>query len=1049
MFKRALVFRRQARSLGAALVLTTVLTLVMTIATPGSAAHAEEPAAPAPAPVGAAAAASVEPDPAGAPAAAPAEQPPAEPAPVAPAPEAAQTAVPTQTTAPTEPEAASPEPGDLVEPTPEPAPGDLVDPPPAPAAGELGVAAGRPSPTETLSASPLATDATVVAPTVVGAPEPGVAAPYLHWVVAPAAAGSTFELQHRSRTGTVLAGETFWGEWSAWSATSTVADCTASCATTGDRDIDAGDFQLTQVGSQQIALNTPTAEQEYRVRPATAPATRFWTDTSWRTASFSDGVANLGTFTTTSNTSLACTPGSFYSVSSAGVITLVTPTGGGASTTQVFGTPTGFGNVEANALGIGPGGTSMYLLERAASTAAGISAMHHYSVSSGWQRVLLSGVKLDAARYTAGAVNLADGKYYFAAFANGQSQSATIYSVTPQGRVTMLGTFRTAEQTQQASGDIAFDAAGNLFVVVTSNSNGNPTRLYSISAATLTAANGTTLAVASFSQIFTGFSEVVGAAFNSDGRLYLGSSSTVRIYNPATQSFESGDAATGLASTDLASCLTPSTLTVSKDVVGRAGTGDQFTVIVRNVSGVQLASAATSGAGTGIQATAGPVAAVVNSVYTFTEEFSNGNGAQYASSFTCVDQNGPAIPVDTTTTPGSGRITIPGAGSNVTCTIRNAPLTGSVTIRKVLEDAAGTMRTPGVGWDVRTAVTATTPTVTRSGTEWQQTGSTGTATWGLTFTATTSRATVTVAETQQDGYALQEGACIVRPIASAPFVQSFSTASGTSLTQVAPGTRIECTFVNRVQPTRLTLVNEVTGGAGVGEWSLSATPAGGAAIALVSGVTQDVAPAGLLLAANGGPATYAASPWICIDQAANRVTVTSASVTIALGKQVTCTITHATAHLVLLKHIDEQRAGNLTASDFDLTARPLDTSAGLPTMTVDGSEAPSTANTFSVLPGSGYALDESSTYAYLQLRLQQQAANGTWADVTSTDIVAPAAGQTAVYRFVNAAPPALALPLTGGIGADAYLFTGLALLLLAGTVVLIRMRPLRRAGRLT
>lgn len=970
-----------------------------------------------------------------------------EPVPTAPA----ETAAPVPT---------EPQPGDLVEPaptpapSPEPAPGDLLEPTPAPQPGDLvqptPAPAPAPAPTDPLgTAAPASTETegAEAAPLVVAAPEADVQGPYLHWLVSPASAGSSFDLQVRTRTGTVVAGETFWTEWSAWSATSTVADCTAACTATGDLDVDAGDFQVTQIGGQQVALDTPTAQQEYRVRAAAPPAGQFWTDSSWRTASFSGGVANLGTFSTTTNAALSCAAGSFYSLANNGLITLVTPTGGGTATTQAVGAPPSFGNSEANALGIGPGGTTMYLLERSSSNAAGISAMHYYSVSLGWQRVLLSGPSLEAARYTAGAVNLADGKYYFAAFSNGQSQSATIYSVTSQGFVTKVGQFSTQEVTQQASGDMAFDAAGNLYIAVTSSSNGNPTRVYTIGAQTLAAGNGTSLAVADFSDIATGFSEAVGAAFNSDGRLYLGSATTVRIFNPSTQTFEAGNAATGLSSTDLASCLSPATLTVSKDVVGRAAAGDQFEVSVRNAGGVTLASAKTTGSGTGIQATAGPVAAVVGNVYTFTETFTNNNAALYATSFTCVDQNGSALAVDTST-PGSGRVTIPSAGSSVACTIRNSPLTGTVTIRKVVEDASGTTRTPGVGWSVTAAVTATVPKVAVSGASTQLTGSNGTATWGLSFSSTAARATVAVAETPQSGYALQEGACIVRPIASAPYVQSFTSAAGTSLTQIAPGTRIECTFVNRQQPTRLTLVNEASGGAAAGDWSLSATPSGGTAIPFVSGTRQDVAASTYVLAATGGPATHVAGAWTCVDQGGSAVAVASASVTLAVGRQLTCTITHATAHIVLLKHIDVTMAGTLQASDFDLTAMPLDTSGGLTSTTVGGSETAGAANTFAVRPGAGYVLSEASLYAHLQLHLQQLVA-GSWVDVTAAEIVAPAAGETATYRFVNGAPPALALPLTGGIGADAYTFAGLALVLLAGATALLRMRLLRRAGRLT
>lgn len=63
------------------------------------------------------------------------------------------------------------------------------------------------------------------------------------------------------------------------------------------------------------------------------------------------------------------------------------------------------------------------------------------------------------------------------------------------------------------------------------------------------------------------------------------------------------------------------------------------------------------------------------------------------------------------------------------------------------------------------------------------------------------------------------------------------------------------------------------------------------------------------------------------------------------------------------------------------------------------------------------------------------------------------ANQHAVYRFVNAVPPALALPLTGGIGADTYLIGGAGVLvlgLLAAAALLVRTRiRSSREARLT
>jgi hypothetical protein len=967
-----------------------------------------------------------------------------QPAPVAPAPAPSTQPVastePVATTEPAPPTQTAP--GGDASPTPSaPAP----EQPAAPAAPDESTPQAPAAPTE----SPVAELADApIAPLAVGGPEAEVETPSLHWLVSPAAAGATFEVQHRSRTGTVLAGETWWADWSAWSASAAIADCTSGCSTSGDLDPDVGELQVSQVGADPVTVNSATAQHEYRVRPATPPAGRFWTDTSWRTASLTSASADLGTFTTTANAALVCTAGSFYSLSSTGVITRVTPTGGGTSTSEVFATVPNLGNNEANALGIGPGGTTAFLIERPSSNASGIGAFHHYSVSQGWQRIpLANDVSLASARYTAGAVNLADGSFYFAAFTNGQSQSVAVYRFTPATGITRLGLFSTQETTQQATGDLAFDAAGNLYVAVTSSTTGSPTRVYTIAAQTLAAANSATLAVAAFTPIVTGFSDVVGAAFNADGRLYLGSATAVRSYNPSSQTFDAGNAAGGLSSTDLASCQTPSTLTVVKDVVARAAAGDQFTISSRTSTGAPLASATTAGTSTGVQAAqAGPVAALAGGTYSFTETFSNSNASSYATSFSCVDQNGSALPVDTSTA-GSGRVTIATAGTSVTCTIRNSPLTGSVTIRKVVEDVGGANRSPGAGWSVSTSVTATTPTVTLSGAAQQQTNAQGVATWGLAFGSASARATVSVAEVQQPGYAFQEGACIVRPIASAPFVQSFTTEGGAQLQQVAPGTRIECSFVNRLQPTRLTLVNQAAD-ADPAAWSLSATPTGGSPIAFTTGVAQDVAPGAYQLAATGGPATHVGGAWSCVDHGGATVSVTNAHVTVPVGTRVACTIVQQTAHVVLLKRIDAAMAGSLLPEDFELTAAPVDATLGLSPTTVQGAEAADADNTVAVRPGAAYALSESSSYAYLQLRLQRLEGS-SWVDVTSNEITAPAPGQTATYRFVNAAPPALALPLTGGLGADAYLFAGLALLVLSAAALLIRMRVVRLRGRRT
>jgi LPXTG-motif cell wall-anchored protein len=122
-----------------------------------------------------------------------------------------------------------------------------------------------------------------------------------------------------------------------------------------------------------------------------------------------------------------------------------------------------------------------------------------------------------------------------------------------------------------------------------------------------------------------------------------------------------------------------------------------------------------------------------------------------------------------------------------------------------------------------------------------------------------------------------------------------------------------------------------------------------------------------------------------------------------------------------------------------VTATPAPLAGGtLPTQTRPGAEyAPggNAANTFEVRPGHSYTLSEAAAdptrpLAYRQLRLERLTGT-TWTPVSSSTISAPAAGQTAIYRFVNAPVTPTTLPLTGGASTDAFLIAGGSVMLLA------------------
>src|SRR4029079_16113085 len=114
---------------------------------------------------------------------------------------------------------------------------------------------------------------------------------------------------------------------------------------------------------------------------------------------------------------------------------------------------------------------------------------------------------------------------------------------------------------------------------------------------------------------------------------------------------------------------------------------------------------------------------------------------------------------------------------------------------------------------------------------------------------------------------------------------------------VALGDNLTCTITNNDQAAQLTVLKTVVndnGGTAVDtDWTLTADgPTDG-----VSGVEGDpsitntpVNPGNYTLTETGGPAGYTATAWTCQNAAGNPVTVTNATIPVALGDNLTCTI---------------------------------------------------------------------------------------------------------------------------------------------------------------
>jgi LPXTG-motif cell wall-anchored protein len=926
---------------------------------------------------------------------------------------------------------------------------------PVPAQTSAPTPATEPARASTMPRSGAAASASAIAPMAVGGPEPTVAAPYLYWSVSPAIAGATFSVEYRVRSGVIFP------SWSAWTGV-TIADCaTSGCTAAGDLDPHAGEFQVQQIGSHRIQNDSWPTRYEYRVTPVDSPSGYGWVSGAARTvaANGSSGATyDLGSFALGSNPPLACTARNFYSLRKDGTVLRVTAgTTSDSATIQAIGSFPGA--TSANALAIGPGGSVMYAVDRAGS-GTGIASVLRYSVADGWERFPVANGSTSVG-IVGGAVNPLDGSYYVGGFRTASDRlHVDLYRFDPAtSSFAAAGTFNTGVATTTSTtnnGDIAFDATGTLYVLRSSTTDA---RIFSVQGpAVVNAGRSTVLPFSTISQGGIGaLSGVTGIAFEGDGTLYLADATRAIRVNPNAASgwtIAMDPVTTKLEnSNDLASCSTPPTLTIQKNVVGRNAATDQFRLLARAGDRI-LASAETTGTELGLQlAQVGPIPVVAGQTYTIAEEMVSGAASSYASSFRCVDESGNTI------TSGNGRlgqVAIPQrAGAGIVCTFANAPLVSTVTIRKVVEDTAGN-RQSAAEWTMRASVTAEAGTVTPPAAAEQQTSSGGSASWTIRYGSDAARASVAIAEVQRAGHAFVEGSCEVLPATGLPTHLVLRSEAGATLSGIGPGSAVDCTFVNRVLPTTLTLVKSIGYGDAslAGQWRLTgAAPEGArpgpAGTTGSAAATATVTPgAAYALAEAGGPATYAQNgDWSCVNQRGAAVAVARSAVVVAQGEQVTCTVVNATARLTLLKHIDAAHGGALAAGMFSLTATPV-SFTGLTATTVRGNETEvatgAGANRFDVRPGHSYTLTEHSDYASLGLRLERQTGPDTWVTVSSPTIQVPA-GEHHVYRFVNAPVPALALPLTGGIGADAYALGGGALLLLA--LALIHFRSRRSAQR--
>ncbi|SDR95137.1 hypothetical protein SAMN04489719_1198 [Agrococcus carbonis] len=822
----------------------------------------------------------------------------------------------------------------------------------------------------------------------------------------------------------------------------TVVDCTeAPCS---GPDIHPG------AGELQVLLNDPNHNgmRRYRVSPVPQPPGATFTSTAPAATGSSNSwlsTVTLGPFRVDRVVlpSVPCA-GTAFALLSSGAVQQVSTANSPVVT--LFGAWTGLTG-EANGLAAGTG-SELYAVDRSGSR---LSAVLRYDTSGGWRRVPVS--TSVAYSIVAGAYDRASSRFLFGGFTTSGSFQLHQYDAQSNA-VALVGTIATGASSD-GSGDMAFDGAGDLVIM---RAGATSVTTFTVAAAALAAANGGSIAATAGSPREVSLSGINGAAFADDGSVLLSNATTLRRYDPVTWTQRS-EITTGLGpgATDLATCAVPaanSSLTVAVQVTRRDLAADSFQV---SAAGTVNLGPASTGANTAAQV--GP-SVVTPGQYTVTAaSVPSAQAPYYSARIACTGTS--FTPVDG----WSASVNVP-AGASVVCTITIMPLRTVITVAKGLLGPTDSVSSPGADW----AMAITTAFGSGSPTSFVRTTQASGVTPELRFVhpSATTPATITVEEPARAGYAPESVRCDVIAPSGTPLPSVSGTATrNITVPGVPAGSTVHCRFLNREQPTTLTLAAAVAapGGAAPTTWQLSSRdpqnvlgPSGatGSRTATAS-VTKGVP---YTLTATGDPAYL--GTWACVDQQGTTVPVTDSKVTVAQGSQVTCTVTLTTARLTLLKHVAGQPSA-LLASGFTLTATPSTAIAGLPAVTVPGSETvvPSGAgaNSFDVRPDHEYRLTEATSYAALGLELQQYRggypANGVFLEAEWVTVTSPTArvavGGHEVYRFVSAAPAPLALPLTGGVGADTYQLGGSGVLLLsflASAFLLVRTRiRSRTAGR--
>ncbi|WP_449283021.1 DUF7507 domain-containing protein [Leucobacter sp.] len=328
----------------------------------------------------------------------------------------------------------------------------------------------------------------------------------------------------------------------------------------------------------------------------------------------------------------------------------------------------------ANGLAIAHGGATAYAITNGATAGSGGNRLAVYDVIN---ETLVRTVTSPFSQVIRGAVNPADGRYYFAS--SGVDATMGVYDPNTQTAY-QVGTLKGLTS---GNGDFAFSSSGDLLIVANQD-------IFVLTADLVPTTPSTT---AQFNPVKIASISVNGngVAFGDMGNAFVSTATEIGKVNPANGQAIPGWSLSmsGFSMTDMASCAYPNMISLKKDIPnGRFQASDEFRLRIEGqgylgapVGGVRpgFVSGDTSGPATGVQSiSAGPAFVAGGDSFTLGESGLNGAKLRnYDISMSCIDHTtGETIPATAVGDPRTGGPWTIGQptnlkGSDVVCTISN------------------------------------------------------------------------------------------------------------------------------------------------------------------------------------------------------------------------------------------------------------------------------------------------------------------------------------------------------------------------------------------